>query len=56
MKPGITGYAQVNGRSEIRHGKKIEYDLYYEENCSLLLDYKILCATIIYVIKGKGAF
>lgn len=56
VKPGITGYAQVNGRSKISHGKKIEYDLYYVENCSILLDYKILCATIIYVIRGKGAF
>lgn len=56
VKPGLTGYAQVNGRSEINHGKKIEYDLYYVENCSLLLDYKILCATINYVIRGKGAF
>ena len=56
VKPGLTGYAQVNGRSEISHGKKIEYDLYYVENCSLLLDYKIFCATISYVIRGKGAF
>lgn len=56
VKPGITGYAQVNGRSEINHGKKIEYDHYYVDNCSFLLDVKIICATIIYVLKGKGAF
>lgn len=56
VKPGITGYAQVNGRSEINHGKKMEYDQYYVENCSLLLDFKIICATILYVLKGKGAF
>jgi len=56
VKPGITGYAQINGRSEITHGKKVEYDLYYVRNCSLLLDIKIIVATIIYVIRAKGAY
>lgn len=56
VKPGITGYAQINGRSGINHGKKIEYDLYYIKNCSLLLDMKIIIATIIYVIRAKGAY
>lgn len=56
VKPGITGYAQVNGRSEINHGKKIEYDLYYIENQSFLFDMKIILATIKCVVKGKGAF
>ena len=56
VKPGITGYAQVNGRSEINHGKKIEYDLYYIENQSILFDLKIIIATIKCVVKGKGAF
>ena len=56
VKPGITGYAQINGRSEINHGKKIEYDLYYINNCSLLFDMKIIAATIIYVIRAKGAY
>jgi lipopolysaccharide/colanic/teichoic acid biosynthesis glycosyltransferase len=56
VKPGMTGYAQVNGRSEINHGKKIEYDLYYIENQSFLLDMKIILTTIKCVIKGKGAF
>ena len=56
VKPGITGYAQINGRSEINHGKKIEYDLYYIKNCSLLLDIKIITATIVFVIRGKGAY
>ncbi|WP_342514744.1 sugar transferase [Sporosarcina sp. FSL K6-1522] len=56
VKPGITGYAQVNGRSEINHGKKIAYDLYYVNNRSLLLDFKIIRATIVTVIKGKGAY
>lgn len=56
VKPGITGYAQVNGRSEINHGKKIEYDLYYIEHQSFLLDLKIILSTIKQVVKGKGAF
>jgi len=56
VKPGITGYAQINGRSEINHGKKIEYDLYYVNNCSLLFDMKIIAATVIYVIRAKGAY
>ncbi len=56
VKPGITGYAQINGRSEISHGKKIEYDLYYIKNYSLLLDIKIIIATILFVIRGRGAY
>ncbi|WP_318616808.1 sugar transferase [Sporosarcina sp. YIM B06819] len=56
VKPGITGYAQVNGRSDINHGKKIEYDLYYVQNRSLRLDVKIIVATIVAVIKAKGAY
>ena len=56
VKPGMTGYAQINGRSEINHGQKIEYDLYYIQNRSILLDIKILFATVKLVVKGKGAF
>ncbi|WP_413058555.1 sugar transferase [Sporosarcina sp. 179-K 3D1 HS] len=56
VKPGLTGYAQVNGRSEINHGQKIKFDRYYVENCSLWLDIRIIFATVLYVLKGKGAF
>ncbi|MFD1927505.1 sugar transferase [Sporosarcina siberiensis] len=56
VKPGITGYAQINGRSEINHGKKIKLDLNYVENCSILLDIKILLNTVVLVLKGKGAY
>lgn len=56
VKPGMTGYAQINGRSEITHGQKIEYDLYYVCNRTFLLDMKILLATVKLVIMGKGAF
>jgi lipopolysaccharide/colanic/teichoic acid biosynthesis glycosyltransferase len=55
VKPGITGWAQVNGRSEIPHGQKIEYDLYYVENQSFLLDLKIFFVTIYQSLFGKGA-
>ncbi|PAQ16165.1 glycosyl transferase [Bacillaceae bacterium SAOS 7] len=56
VKPGITGYAQVHGRSNINHGEKILYDLYYVQNCSFLLDLKIIIKTFIQVITGKGAY
>lgn len=55
MKPGITGYAQVNGRSIINHGKKMNYDQIYIENYSFALDVKIVIKTIGLVIRGKGA-
>lgn len=55
VKPGITGWAQVNGRSEIPHGKKIEFDVYYIENQCLLFDMKIFFITIIQTISHKGA-
>jgi len=54
-KPGMTGHAQVNGRSIINHGKKIEYDHYYIENRSFMFDMKIIAKTISLVIRGKGA-
>lgn len=55
VKPGITGWAQINGRSEIPHGQKIEYDLYYVENQSIILDLKIFIKTILQAFIGKGA-
>lgn len=56
VKPGITGYAQVMGRSNINHGQKIDYDLYYIKNCSFLMDMKIIYKSIICVIKTDGAY
>lgn len=56
MKPGITGLAQINGRSNIPHGRKINYDIDYVENCSLLLDIKILIRTIRVVFSREGAY
>lgn len=55
VKPGITGWAQVNGRSDMVHAKKIRHDLYYVENFNLWLDLKILFKTISQVLVGKGS-
>lgn len=55
-KPGITGWAQVNGRSLIPHGDKIKYDLHYVHHFSLKLDLQIIVKTIQMVLFNKGAF
>jgi lipopolysaccharide/colanic/teichoic acid biosynthesis glycosyltransferase len=54
VKPGITGWAQVNGRNAISWEKKFEYDVWYVDNLSLTLDIKILCLTILKVLKSEG--
>ena len=46
VRPGITGYAQVNGRNAISWGKKFELDTWYVENRSLWLDFKIMLKTV----------
>lgn len=53
--PGITGLAQVRGRSGITFDRIVEYDIEYIEKQSLLLDVQILWWTVISVVKGKGA-
>ncbi len=54
VRPGITGWAQVNGRNSIEWTKKFELDVYYVNNVSFLLDVKILWLTFIKVIKKEG--
>lgn len=54
VKPGITGWAQVNGRNAISWQQKFELDVWYVENYSFLLDIKILYLTIKKVIKSEG--
>jgi undecaprenyl phosphate N,N'-diacetylbacillosamine 1-phosphate transferase len=51
VKPGITGWAQVNGRNAISWEEKFEYDVWYVENQSFLLDMKILWMTFLKVVK-----
>ena len=51
MKPGITGWAQVNGRNAITWEEKFKLDVWYVENQSLLLDFKILFLTVLKVLK-----
>lgn len=54
VRPGITGWAQVNGRNSISWTKKFELDVYYVNNVSFLLDLKILWLTVLKVIKKEG--
>ena len=50
MKPGITGWAQVNGRRTVEWNKRIEYNVWYAEHASFLLDVKILFKTVFKVL------
>lgn len=54
-KPGLTGYWQVNGRSDISFKKRLELEQFYSNNCSLILDVKIIFKTIKVVIMRNGA-
>ena len=54
VKPGITGWAQVNGRNAIRWEEKFRYDVDYVNTLSFLVDIKILFLTILKVFKKEG--
>lgn len=54
MRPGITGWAQVNGRNDLAWSEKIEYDVDYVENFSIWFDIKILFKTVAVVFKQEG--
>lgn len=54
IRPGITGWAQVNGRNAISWERKFELDTWYVENCSLKLDLQIFWLTFLKVIKSEG--
>ncbi len=56
IKPGITGWAQVNGRASLSWNERIELDLYYIEHRSLRLDLKILARTVTLVLGGSGLY
>lgn len=55
VKPGITGYWQVSGRSDVNFDKRIEMDAYYARKKSLFLDFLILLKTPWAMISGQGA-
>ncbi|WP_223634644.1 sugar transferase [Planococcus sp. 4-30] len=54
VRPGITGWAQVNGRNTIKWEKKFEFDVWYVENRTFWLDMKILILTVMKVFKSEG--
>lgn len=54
VKPGLSGWAQVNGRNSVTWEDKFDMDVYYADNYSLALDFKILLMTVKNVIKREG--
>ncbi len=54
VKPGITGWAQINGRNELAWEEKFALDVWYVDNQSFLLDVKIIALTIVKVLKSEG--
>lgn len=54
VRPGITGWAQVNGRNAISWTKKFEYDVWYVDHVSFVLDIKIIFMTVMKVFKREG--
>ncbi|MDC7249522.1 MAG: sugar transferase [Sphaerochaetaceae bacterium] len=53
VRPGVTGWAQINGRKDVEWNKRIELDVYYVENLSIWFDIKIMFKTVIKVILMK---
>ena len=53
VRPGITGWAQVNGRKEVEWHERIKKNVYYVDHCSLWLDIKILFLTVFKVLKNE---
>ncbi len=55
VTPGLTGFWQASGRSDVSYDERIKMELYYVDNCSLWLDFKIILKTFVAVIKKEGA-
>jgi lipopolysaccharide/colanic/teichoic acid biosynthesis glycosyltransferase len=56
VRPGLTGLWQVSGRQTVSYATRIELDMFYIENCSLLFDLQILARTLPVVVRAEGAF
>lgn len=56
VRPGVTGWAQINGRKEVEWNRRIEYDVEYVENFSIMFDMKIFLKTIFKVLKMENNF
>jgi lipopolysaccharide/colanic/teichoic acid biosynthesis glycosyltransferase len=56
VRPGITGWAQVNGRAALPWSERIELDLWYVEHRSLALDLRILARSVRLVVRGQGLY
>jgi lipopolysaccharide/colanic/teichoic acid biosynthesis glycosyltransferase len=56
VKPGLTGYWQIQGRQEVSYDRRVEMDLFYVNHWSMALDLKILMKTPIRVVRGSGAY
>jgi lipopolysaccharide/colanic/teichoic acid biosynthesis glycosyltransferase len=54
MKPGITGWAQINGRNNTTWERRLEHDVWYVDHCSFAFDLKILTLTLLTVFKREG--
>jgi len=54
LTPGLTGWAQVNGRDELPIPIKVEFDVYYLEHRTFFMDIKILCLTLFKVLRSEG--
>ena len=54
IKPGITGWAQINGRDELSINEKVKADLYYKDNKSFYLNTKIVLFTVFHILLRKG--
>ena len=56
VKPGITGYWQVNGRQNTTYDERVRMDMFYVDHRSLRLDLRIIAKTFWTVLRGEGAY